>query len=47
MGYSFLKRLGGNKIYNQFIICLLKASTGKSYNYKRVKRLQGRSKGII
>jgi hypothetical protein len=33
MGRSFLKRLGGNRIYNQFIIHLLEAFIGKSYNY--------------
>jgi hypothetical protein len=31
--YSFLKRLKGNKIHNQFIIYLLEAFAGKSYNY--------------
>jgi hypothetical protein len=33
MGYSFLKRLRGSRIYNQFIIRLLEAFTGKFYNY--------------
>jgi hypothetical protein len=33
MGYSFLKRLGDSRIYNQFIINLLKVSAGKSCNY--------------
>jgi len=32
IGYSFLKYLGGNKIYNKFIIRLSKAFAGKSYN---------------
>jgi hypothetical protein len=33
IGYSYLKRLNGSKIHNLFIIYLLEASTGKSYNY--------------
>jgi hypothetical protein len=30
--YSFLKRLGGNKIYNWFVIYLSKVFIDKSYN---------------
>jgi hypothetical protein len=30
--YSFLKRLGGNKIYNWFIIYSSEVFIGKSYN---------------
>ena len=33
MGRSFLKRLGSSRIRNQFIIRLLEAFAGKSYNY--------------
>jgi hypothetical protein len=32
IGHNFLKYLGGNKIYNQFIIYLLEAFTDKSCN---------------
>ena len=33
IGYSCLKYLRGNRIYNLFIIYLLKAFIGKFYNY--------------
>jgi hypothetical protein len=33
MGHSFLKHSEGSKILNQFIIHLLEASIGKSYNH--------------